>query len=172
MALLNFNLARLVENDVKVFHEEVMKLVFDDYNPESLFSNGDISMEIVSEAIKQLNLSDSKKMQMSAISLHQQLSLRHGVLLIGENGSGRKSLIRVLDHVLNNQIKEKNGYEIVNLHAGYKHEKYLTTEISMDDFIGKMENDKWIDGSFTKVLRQAVNNEGKFTKDMKQMDCA
>merc|ERR1712004_181094 len=57
----------------------------------------------------------------------------------------------------NNEGKEKTCFEMVDL-SGEEETKY-GTRITMDKLIGKMEGDKWVDGSFTKVFRKMINDQ-------------
>lgn len=127
-ALTNSNLPRLLSEDAPLFND-IMSDLFPGVDPPNIQSPilevkvfflflilFDLLQTCIKNVIKRLNLEEWSPQIRKIIQLHEQLEVRHGVMLVGPSGAGKTVVRRVLRSALcdMNSMIEDQVFQFVN----------------------------------------------------------
>jgi len=145
-ATCNSVLPKLVAEDISLF----LSLL------EGVFPNTSVSgadEPLVLDAIKTVCVEDMLEFESQwvekILQLKQVLDMRHGVMMVGEPGTGKSTSWRTLLKALHRVDGIKGDYYIID-----------PKTIKKDKLYGSLDPNtlEWTDGIFTKILRKIVDN--------------
>ncbi|KAL9644994.1 hypothetical protein ABK040_004487 [Willaertia magna] len=146
IALRNVNLPKLVTDDIPLFNL-LIKDIFPNKEipnvPDSEFSQA-LDLSLV-----ELELQRTPYLINKCLQIDETRQNRHGIILVGNSGSGKSTSLRLLQHSLMKVNKEEVKEYIINPKA-----------VSHDELYGNYNKSRdWKDGIFSFILREAVNDQ-------------
>jgi dynein heavy chain 1 len=140
-------LPKLVADDLDIF-PSILAEVF----PGSRITNmkDDILRNAIESICKKMSYVLDDKWTQKILQLRDVLEMRHGVMLVGQSGSGKSSALHVLIRSLEQVDGKKNELYMIDPKAIDKHSLYGILDATT------ME---WTDGVFTSILRMILANQ-------------
>ncbi len=138
---------KLVAEDITLFHS-LLTGVFPDAIVEEV--KEDLLREKILELCKLRNLLPENSFVDKMIQLYSIQNLHHGVMMVGQSGTGKSAAWKIL-------------LEALYLVDGIKGESYIIDPkaVNKDNLYGKLDHTTldWTDGVFTGTLRKILDNQ-------------
>lgn len=147
LSLCNTLIPKLVPDDIALF-ASLLSSLFPGQKPVSL-QEAELFKHLKT-VMDQRMLKPSQPFMNKLMQLHSILKLSHGVMLVGETGTGKTQCYRTLIEALEKLEKVKAELYIIDPKAIHK-----------DYLYGKMDayTMEWSDGIFTAILRKILANQ-------------
>jgi dynein heavy chain 1 len=145
---------KLVSQDTTLF-KNLLRDFFPSYLDGGSFNDADkAAVEVIAKSCGNLGLLPETAFTKKILQLHKLLKIHHGVMVIGNSGSGKSSAISVLAKCLHELERKSNKNEEVVLY------NINPKTMSKDQLYGVLDNTtrEWSDGLFTSVLRRIIDN--------------
>ncbi|XP_053327234.1 dynein axonemal heavy chain 11-like [Spea bombifrons] len=148
-ALRDFNLPKIVTNDVTIF----LGLINDLFPLLEVPRNRDVKLEqMVRQSIAELCLQPEENFILKITQLEELLAVRHSVFVVGNAGSGKSTILKTLHKTYFN-MKLKPTWNDINPKA-----------VTTDELFGYLHPStrEWKDGLFSYTMRElfAVAHDG------------
>ena len=138
---------KLVSEDISLFHSLLIG-VFPDCQIEEV--KEDVLRNKIEELCKIRNLLPEEKFINKIIQLYSIQKMHHGVMMVGQSGTGKSAAWKIL-------------LEALQLIDGVKGESYIIDPkaVNKDNLYGKLDPTTldWTDGVFTGTLRKILDNQ-------------
>lgn len=158
MAMKDNNIPKLTAEDIPLFNA-----VLSDLFPgvESVAFDYTIMKAAILEEMKLANLQPIESSVLKVIQLYETKLSRHGVMIVGETGSGKSVAWKLLQSTLN-RLSRSHPDQFVSA-------KYYTINpksLSLTELYGEfnMATNEWTDGVLSTVMRTACSDEKKDQK--------
>ena len=139
---------KLLHDDTLLF-QNLLKDVFPESTKDSLEAGAE-EMEVMLKTVcGEDHLVYSDEFAAKMVQLHQTISLRHGVMLVGPCGTGKSTCLRVLSETLTRVTGTPHLLYTLDAKAMHKDELYGNLESTTRE---------WTDGLFTQILRRIIEN--------------
>jgi dynein heavy chain len=158
MAMKDNNVPKLTAEDVPLFNGILLDLFPGVEGSNMDYSNfrAAITEEMKSENLQQLEITYSK-----VIQLYETKCSRHGVMIVGETGSGKSTAWKLLQSSLNRLAKSSP-----ELYVPVKTFMINPKALSLTELYGEfnLATNEWTDGVLSTVMRNACSDEKKDQK--------
>ncbi|KAM4626866.1 dynein axonemal heavy chain 11-like [Discoglossus pictus] len=148
-ALRDFNLPKIVTNDVTIF----LGLINDLFPLLEVPRKRDVKLEqMVRQSIAELHLQPEENFILKIMQLEELLAVRHSVFVVGNTGTGKSTILKVL-HTTYSNMKLKPTWNDINPKA-----------VTTDELFGYLHPStrEWKDGLFSFTMRElfTISHDG------------
>ncbi|XP_078250276.1 dynein axonemal heavy chain 11-like [Pogona vitticeps] len=143
-ALRDFNLPKLVTNDVPIF----LGLINDLFPLLEVPPKRDLKLEqLVRQSVAELHLQPEENFILKVMQLQELLAVRHSVFVAGNAGTGKSQILKTL-HVTYSNMKLRPVWHDINPKA-----------VTTDELFGFLHPStrEWKDGLFSSIMRELTS---------------
>ncbi len=150
-AMRDSNVPKFLREDVVLFMAIIQDLFPGLVLPDTNY--GELVDAIESDLTKN-NLQVVPEYAGKILQLHETMAVRHGVMLVGEAGTGKTTAYRTLQNAMTHLHETRQLFEKVNTHI------LNPKSIRMEELYGDMseQTHEWHDGIVAKIARSAVED--------------
>jgi dynein heavy chain len=158
MAMRDNNIPKLTAEDVPLFNA-----ILSDLFPgiEAINIDYTVMRNAITEEMKVSNLQPIESTFTKVIQLYETKCSRHGVMIVGETGSGKSVSWKLLQATLN-RLAKSNPEQYVPV----KHFAINPKSLSLTELYGEfnINTNEWTDGVLSTVMRNACSDDKKDQK--------
>ncbi|KAG4103981.1 dynein heavy chain and region D6 of dynein motor-domain-containing protein [Neocallimastix lanati (nom. inval.)] len=158
LAMKDMNVPKLTSSDTPLFMGILSDLFPGIEIPE--IDNSEF-LSALSEEFKENNLQEIKAMIVKIVQLYETKKTRHGVMIVGQSGSGKTTVWKLLKNTMTRLSKTKpEEYVPVKIFP------LNPKAISQGEFYGEfnINTNEWTDGIFSNIMRTTCSDEKKDQK--------